>query len=31
MAINKPLDVCVAKGFGNSMLLTLWASELTPD
>ena len=30
MAINKPLDACI-DSLGKSMLLTLWASELTPD
>ena len=31
MTINKPLNVCVANGFENSMSSTLWASELTPN
>ena len=31
MAVTKPLDVCVDKSLGKSMLLTLWSSDLTPD
>ena len=31
MTINEPLDVCVANRLGNSVLSTLYASELIPD
>ena len=30
-SITKPLDVCVDKALGKSMLSALWSSDLTPD